>query len=295
MSRGQLWADLPTGEDLSVADYLARWLAHARGRVRAKTYEGYGALIRLHAIPQLEQVRLRALSPLRIQHLYDELLGGPGARGPLGAGTVLNLHLVLTQALGQAVRWGLLASNPAAGAQPPRPRRPELQVVTAELARRMLEAAAGTRLELPLAIAIATGMRRGEILGLRWEDLDDGLTLAQVRRSLQATGGGLVFEQPKTPRSRRAVQSRPSVPASSLNRSPYSSEAACIWSCPRAATAGRKPFGNRRPAVDATRFGGISRRARSDEPTAITRAKGSVRERAGEHGLQAGARTRTPV
>ncbi len=196
---------LATGEDLTVGAYLSRWLAHARGRVRAKTYEGYEALIRLYAVPALETIPLALLTPMQVQHLYDETLSGSPSRAPVGAGTVLNLHLVLTQALGQAVRWGLLGSNPAKGAQPPRPRRPELAVVTAELASRFLAATAGTRLELPAAIAIATGMRRGEILGLRWDDLDEGLTLAQVRRTLQSTGGRLVFESPKTNRSRRAV------------------------------------------------------------------------------------------
>jgi integrase len=123
----------------------------------------------------------------------------------LSAGSVLNLRLVLTQALGQAVRWQLLPSNPAAGAQPPRPRRPPRLIVDQSLAGRLLAAVAGSRLELPAAIAIATGMRRGEILALRWQDLDPGRTVARVQRSLQPTQSGLVFEQPKTARSRRTV------------------------------------------------------------------------------------------
>src|SRR5439155_7974053 len=143
------------------------------------------------------------LAPLHLQRLYAALLAGPGSR--VSGGTVLNLHLVLTQALSQAVRWGLLASNPAAGAQPPRPNRAEIAVVDAPLAARLLEATAGTRFELPVAIAIATGMRRGEILALRWSDLSPDLSLAHVRRGLQPTAGGLVFELPKTKRSRRAV------------------------------------------------------------------------------------------
>src|SRR3990170_3237535 len=117
----------------------------------------------------------------------------------------MNLHLVLTQALGQAVRWGYIPSNPAAGAQPPRPRRAEAAQIDAALSERILAAARGTRFECPAAIAISTGMRRGEILGLRWSDLDADLSLAEVRRSLQPTRRGLVFEQPKTKRSRRAV------------------------------------------------------------------------------------------
>jgi integrase len=99
----------------------------------------------------------------------------------------------------------VIATNPASGAQPPRPKRAELAVVDPPLAARLLEVTSGTRFELPVAIAIATGMRRGEILALRWSDIEPDLSLARVRRSIQPTAEGLVFEQPKTKRSRRAV------------------------------------------------------------------------------------------
>jgi integrase len=103
------------------------------------------------------------------------------------------------------VRWGLIRANPVAGAQLPRPKRREPRAVDAELARRILAAAEGTTLEVPTAIALATGMRRGEILGLRWSDLDEDLTVAHVRRTLQTTKAGPVLEEPKTRRGRRAV------------------------------------------------------------------------------------------
>jgi integrase len=195
-------ADPPS--DASVASYLIEWLAHCRGRVRAATYEGYESLLRRHALPVLGELPLRDLTPLDVQSLYSRLLA-PASGAALSAGSVLNLHLVLTQAFAQAVRWQLLPANPVAGAQPPRPRRPPRLVVDPPLVSRLLESVAGGWLELPAAIAAATGMRRGEILALRWSDLDDGLTLARVQRSLQPTRGGLVFEQPKTRRSRRTV------------------------------------------------------------------------------------------
>jgi integrase len=184
----------------TVRSYLDFWLDHAKGRVRAKTHDGYRGLIRLYAIDALGSMPLEDLCPLHLQHLYGVLL----ARG-LSAGTVRNLHLVLTQALSQAARWGLIPINPAAGAQPPRPRRPETAMVDPSLAERILRATAGTIFEVPAAIAIATGMRRGEILALRWSDLDVELSEAHVRRSLQTADGRLMFEEPKTRRSRRAV------------------------------------------------------------------------------------------
>jgi integrase len=188
-----------------VGEFLASWLAHARGRVRAVTYEGYEVLVRRHALPVLGDVRLAELMPLHVQALYSDLLVARPGRCALSGGSVLNLHLVLTQAFGQAVRWRLLPANPVAGAQPPRPRRAPRLLVDRELVGGLLTAVAGTRLALPAAIAAATGMRRGEILALGWSDLDEELTLARVQRSLQPTRDGLVFEQPKTQRSRRTV------------------------------------------------------------------------------------------
>ncbi len=184
----------------TVGEYLADWLVHARGRVRTRTYEGYEALIRCHVIAGIGERPLHDLTPLDLQRLYGSVL----ARYPSG-GTALNLHLVLTQALAQAVRWGLIPTNPASGAQPPGARRPETAAVDAALLIRLLGAVEGTWVALPAAIAAATGMRRGEVLGLRWSDLDEGWTTAQVNRSLQVSGSVLTFEPPKTKRSRRQV------------------------------------------------------------------------------------------
>ena len=188
------------GTEHLTGEYLAQWLRHCRGRLRSKTSEGYEGLIRLYAGPALGGIPLHRLHPLHLQECYASLI----ERG-LGRGTVLNLHLVLSQALSQAVRWGLIDGSPASGAQPPRPRRPEPVVVDPALAHRILAAVAGTCMELPAVLALGTGMRRGEILALRWGDLDAGFTTLQVRRSLQASGEGLHFVEPKTRRSRRAV------------------------------------------------------------------------------------------
>jgi integrase len=186
-------------ETLTFESYAEAWLDHVRARVRPTTYRGYEGLIRGYAVPAMGHHLLGDLHPLHVQRLEGAALQR------VSAGTVLNLHLVLVQALNQAVRWGLIASNPAKGAQPPRPRRPEPVVVSPDLARKILAVTEGTSLALPVGIALATGMRRGEILGLRWGDLDDGYTHAFVRRTLQATHGGLRFHEPKTRRSRRSV------------------------------------------------------------------------------------------
>jgi integrase len=197
-----MWAPAALEEDapdLTFGAYAEAWLDHVRARVRPTTFRGYEGLMRGYGIPALGDIPLNDLHPLHIQRLEGAALER------VSAGTVLNLHLVLTQALNQAVRWGLIATNPAKGAQPPRPRRPEPVVVGPDLVKRILAATEGTSLALPVALALATGMRRGEILGLRWGDLDEGFTHAFVRRTLQATHGGLRLHEPKTRRSRRSV------------------------------------------------------------------------------------------
>lgn len=185
----------------TVAEYLSRWLTHVRSRVRLTTFEGYEALVRCHAIPLLGEKPLAELHPLDLQDAYAALLEGCPHRRPLSAGSVRNLHLVLAQALKQAVRWQLLVASPAAGAQPPRPRTQFRASTDPELLQQILVRLAAHPIELPVAIAIATGMRRGEILALRWSDLDPDYTIARVQRSLQATKTGLRFEEPKTRRS----------------------------------------------------------------------------------------------
>src|SRR5712692_2264136 len=146
--------ELAEPSDLAVGEYLEQWLAHVRGRVRATTYEGYEALVRLHGTPRLGHIPLDRLRPLHIQRAYAELLQDPaaGARGRLSAKTVANLHRVLRQAFGQAVRWQLISSNPAAAAEPPRARPPQLAVVDQDMAWAILGASAGTRFECPVAI-----------------------------------------------------------------------------------------------------------------------------------------------
>jgi Phage integrase, N-terminal SAM-like domain/Phage integrase family len=146
-----------TDQDLILGAYLQDWLSHMRTRVRATTYEGYAALVRHHAVPHLGHIKLAELHPLQIQRLYAALLEpGAGYRGKtLSPKTVGNLHRVLREALGQAVRWRLLDVNPAASVDPPRARRAEITVVdnsdhsTAQVNRALQTTEAGLSFEAP--------------------------------------------------------------------------------------------------------------------------------------------------
>jgi integrase len=193
---------------LSVGAYLERWLAdYARASVAPKTYERYAEIVRLHLVPALGHHRLAKLQPLHIQSYYGQALlsGRRDGRGGLSAQTVVHHHRVLRKALQEAVRWLLLARNPADAVRPPRAPRREMPALDPSQTRQLLTAARETRLDVPVLLAASTGMRRGEILGLLWRDVDFGRGTLSVRQSLEQVAGTLSFKQPKTAKARRVV------------------------------------------------------------------------------------------
>ena len=167
----------------------------------------YEEIVRCHLSPRLGHIPLSKLQPLHIQSYYSEALlsGRRRGKGGLSAQTVLHHHRVLREALQQAVKWLLLARNPADAVEPPRPKRREMRALDGEATGKLLRAATETRLYVPIMIAVTTGLRRGEILGLRWEDVDFENANLAVRQSLEQTKAGLAFKQPKTAKGRRVV------------------------------------------------------------------------------------------
>lgn len=188
-------------ERQTVWQYLETWLeTAARPTVRPMTYEGYERTLRLHVIPEIGSVRLARLAPQALSLLYQRLLD----KG-LSARTVQLTHAILHRALRQAVRWRLIPVNPADAVDAPRPERREFAVLGLEESRRLLEAARGDRLEALYAVALACGLRQGEILGLRWQDLDLEAGTLAVRQQAQRVQGRWVFPEPKTAAGRRSV------------------------------------------------------------------------------------------
>ncbi len=188
------------GKD-TLDEYLDRWLADAaKPRVREHAFRDYTALLARYVRPALGDRRLRDLTPLDVQGLYSAML----ARG-LSARTVRYTHAVLRQALGQAVRWGMLARNIATLVDLPRQERAEMHALSQEEAARFLAVAQDDRWGVLFAFAVATGMRPGEYLALRWEDVDLRAGTARVTRALVRGKDGYRFEEPKTAKSRRTV------------------------------------------------------------------------------------------
>jgi integrase len=197
-------------ERQTVEQFLNNWLADVIvGAVRPRTYHSYAQIVRIHLIPALGKHQLTKLAPQNVQ----ALMNARRAQG-LSPRTVLYIRAVLRRALGQALKWGLVAQNVATLVDPPKPVRHEPNFLTGEQARRFLAANEGDRLEALYAVAVALGLRQAEILGLRWQDVDFEAGTLAVRRQLQRLNGRLQLVDLKTRQSHRTV----AVPASVMEK-----------------------------------------------------------------------------
>jgi len=190
----------PTNE--SVSEFFDRWFEiYVRANVSARTEDGYRSKITAHALPAFGDVELQKLTAPMIQRLYSQMLD----RG-LSERSVLHVHRILRQALGHAVTWGQLRTNPALAVTPPRPKQRQVQMWTAIDSARFLSIAVGHQYEEFYRLLLLTGLRRSEALGLRWSEVNLPAKSLQVVRTLQPVRGkGLLEGQPKTARSRRNV------------------------------------------------------------------------------------------
>lgn len=195
---GQTVAD-PTQ---TLGSYLATWLEAVRPTLRARSWERYEEHVRLYLVPALGRVKLAQLTPANVQRLYSALLD----RG-LSPSTVRRVHAALHRSLGQAVRWRLAIVNVAALVDPPQVVRKEMIALSPEQVRRMLEAARGERMEALFAVAVTAGLRRGELMALRWSEVDlDSGSIRVVGSLARARKAGQSITNPKTARSRRRVE-----------------------------------------------------------------------------------------
>jgi integrase len=185
-----------------LGEYLDQWLeGAAKVRVRPRTLQGYKELLGRYIRPDLGKERLSKLTPLQIQRTYAGMLDNG-----LSAKTVRHAHGVLRAALNQAVKWRLLVVNPALVVELPKTRKKEMQALSPEQATRFLAHAANDRLGALFSLALTTGMRPGEYLGLQWKDIDLKKGAVVVRRTLvPQSDGGWEFAEPKTAQSARTI------------------------------------------------------------------------------------------
>jgi integrase len=183
--------------NFTVAEFLAEWLESEKESVRESTYSRREQVLRLHVYPNIGHLRLSKLNALHVQRLYARKLD-EGLR----SGTVRLIHANLSKALQKAVRWRLVGVNVVRSATAPKNNAEEVKPLTREEAKHLLAAAKGDRFEALYVLALTCGLRRGEALGLRYEDIDLKRGTLQVRRSLSKGKVSL----PKTSQSRRSIK-----------------------------------------------------------------------------------------
>jgi integrase len=195
---------------LTVATYLAEhWLPamHARG-LRPSTLARYESHVRCAIGPSLGGLPLQAVMPTHLNSLYGDLRAA--GRAPK---TIRNVHGVLSKALADAERWGLVSRNAARLADVPAVARPKLRVWSPQQTWAFLRAVASDRLFAAWLLAATTGMRRGELLGLRWTDVDLDVGVLRVAQARVRAGNQVVAGEPKTARGRRTIALDPATMA----------------------------------------------------------------------------------
>jgi integrase len=191
------------------AAYLEHWLDHVKTQVSPRTHERYSEIVRKNIVPALGAVCLSKLRPAQISAAYAAALasGRRDGKGGLAPTTVVYMHRLIKQALGQAVRWELLSRNAADAVDPPKVERASLATYDMPQTVELLESLRGTRLRLPVLLGIMCGLRRGEIVALRWGHIDLVAGKIAVVESAEQTAGGVRYKPPKSGRGRTVALS----------------------------------------------------------------------------------------
>lgn len=197
------------GEELTTGQYLNDWLAEVArgGSIRPTTAKAYEVAIRIHIVPALGKVPIRMLSRGLIKDAYSALRGGRalGRRATLSPKGVHNVHLTLHRALQDAVADRLIPANPASRAHRMSHSRPTVRFWSPGELKRFLMAVADDPDSAMWRVSASTGMRRGELLGLRWRDFDLEEGMVCIQRQLIRNGRVMEFCHPKTPAGRRTI------------------------------------------------------------------------------------------
>jgi integrase len=192
---------------MTLRTWLAKWLETIQHEISPKTHERYGEIVNNFLIPALGHLALTKLTPTHIQEAYNRWAKGgrlDSKQGGLSPPTRRYIHVILKSALTRAVEQQLLARNPANAFKKrlPKVERKEMVTLSADDSERLLESIKDSRIYWPVMLALATGMRRGEILALRWKNVDLERSVLRVVQSLEQTKTELRFKDTKTSRNR---------------------------------------------------------------------------------------------
>jgi integrase len=199
---------LATGPQQTVRQFLEQWLEEVHKQsLRPSTYKAYRMYLDKRIFPILGYLQLQKLTPQHVQSFYNRKL-----QEGLSAKSIRNTHGLLHRALDKAVQWGLVPRNVCDAVSLPKQTRHEIQPLTEKQARQLLIAARGHSLEGLLIVAVTTGMREGELLALRWRDINFDNRSLHIQRSMgYIPGKGYLEFEPKTPRGRRKIVLSPFV------------------------------------------------------------------------------------
>jgi integrase len=197
----------------TLAAFLDRWVEHMAGQVAPRTIERYGEIARKNIVPLLGGVALSKLQAAHISQAYAKALSGGrrDGQGGLSARTVTHMHRVLRQALQQAVRWQMLPRNPADAVRPPKVERRQMNVLDTDGAVDLIEVARGTSLFVPILLGVLCGLRRGEIVALRWRAIDLDRGQLSVVASAEQTDRGVREKETKSGKGRMVALSETAV------------------------------------------------------------------------------------
>jgi integrase len=191
---------------LTVGEFLEHWLESVTPGLRASTAASYAMVLTKRVLPRVGSHRLASLTPGHLTAMYADLLAHGGRFGrPLSPRSVRYSHTVVGRALADAVDWGLLPRNPARSAKPPRAVKTEMLVWDVAQARQFLASVRDDRLYAMWLLMLTTGLRRGEIAGLRWSDVDLDAGVISVQSTRVSVDAKVVTVEPKTAKGRRPV------------------------------------------------------------------------------------------
>jgi len=192
---------------ISLQNFLAEWIRTHSSKVRDRTIYGYRNVLKRYVSPRLGHVPLTRLQPSHIEELYASLLGEG-----LSPRTITQLHRILKKSLKQALRWNYIGRNPLDLVDPPRFEKKEMTALNSDQLHQLLDGASRTPYGMPISLAAFTGLRRGELVGLKWPDVDmESQTISVRREVVFVPGKGHLVTNPKSAKSRRVVDVSPIV------------------------------------------------------------------------------------
>lgn len=195
-------------ESITVSEYLLDWLkVYAEPNLSITTIDGYCVNIKNHINPYIGNIPIQKLRPINIQELYNQLKlnGRSDGKGGLSGKSILYVHRVLREGLEHAVRNQLLSRNPASDVKPPTIEKYTAEVFNSEEVCMLLETIKNTEYELPIALSAILGLRRGEVLGLKWSNVNLDEQNLNINNQIIPTSKGIINKKPKSKDSIRTI------------------------------------------------------------------------------------------